>query len=613
MLIYLIRHGKTIGNEAHRYIGTTDEPLLASEKELLFQLRKLLPLRPGKVFCSKLMRTGQTAEGIYPDITPQSISGLNECDFGDFEQKNYAELQGDPRYDELLRAMTESPERIAFPNGETFQDFSSRSIQAFFCCLAECKDDSSAVFFAHGGTIMSIMSQLFAGDYYDYQVENLGGYLLQWDETAFEFEADALCEKASDFEDDAENGCITQKYLRNKHFTYVKKLERSRLLQLSENEDYVLVNHKRLRCGYTTGTCAAAAAKAATWMLLRNQPIYDVKLMTPNGKIFYLSVEAIEQSRERISCAIRKDGGDDIDATDGMLIHAEVMKNDSGKILIDGGIGIGRVTKPGLNQPVGAAAINSVPRKMIYNAVSDICDQFGYQGGISVNIYAPEGEEIAKKTFNSNLGIVGGISILGTSGIVMPMSQEALLESIRMEMRMLVNGGASYLLITPGNYGEDFVRNFPELANFESMKCSNYVGSVISMAEELDVKGILFVSHIGKFIKVSGGIMNTHSAEADCRMELLAASALRCGADAELCRSILNEVSTDGGLALIRNASDSLYASVCDDLCMHVAYHLKRKAGEGLKIGCILFSGKEMLGKSEEVPDLIEALQLQHR
>lgn len=322
-------------------------------------------------------------------------------------------------------------------------------------------------------------------------------------------------------------------------------------------EAYVIKNNKRLRMGYTTGSCAAAAAKAAAVMLLTGERVEETALMTPKGILLHLLIEEIameyapgEERPHRVRCAVKKDGGDDPDATHGALIFAEVCKIAQG-IEIDGGEGVGRVTKPGLAQPVGTAAINPVPRKMIREEVGKVCRACGYGGGMSVTIFVPEGSRIAAKTFNPRLGIEGGISILGTSGIVVPMSEEALLASIRLEMRMLAAAGAKYLLITPGNYGEAFAGQMPALAGNAEMKCSNFVGETIDMAREMGIKGILFVAHIGKFIKVSGGIMNTHSRNADSRSELMAAAFLRAGGGADTARRILETVTTEEALDII--------------------------------------------------------------
>ena len=233
---------------------------------------------------------------------------------------------------------------------------------------------------------------------------------------------------------------------------------------------YILKNNKKLHYGYTTGTCAAAASKAAAEMLLSGHKVQEVELMTPKGIPLCLGIEEISMEKEKVSCAVRKDGGDDPDATHGILIFSSVKKIPEKRIVIDGGIGVGRVTKKGLEQGVGNAAINRVPREMIANEVKEICEAAGYEGGISVKISVPEGEEIAKKTFNPKLGIEGGISILGTSGIVIPMSEEALIASIRVEMEMKKANGAQYLLITPGNYGADFCRSEMKLNLDNAMK-----------------------------------------------------------------------------------------------------------------------------------------------
>ena len=199
-------------------------------------------------------------------------------------------------------------------------------------------------------------------------------------------------------------------------------------------ERYVVKQNKRLRCGYTTGSCAAAAAKAAAELLLGGENPEQVELLTPKGILLTLTPEDCRRGETWAGCAIRKDGGDDPDATNGILVYARVEQDNGSEILIDGGTGVGRITLPGLEQPVGAAAINRVPRAMIQNAVEEICEAYDYRGGLRVVISVPQGEEIAQKTFNPRLGIQGGISILGTTGIVEPMSETALIKSIEVEM-----------------------------------------------------------------------------------------------------------------------------------------------------------------------------------
>ncbi|MDO4616946.1 MAG: cobalt-precorrin-5B (C(1))-methyltransferase CbiD [Lachnospiraceae bacterium] len=428
-------------------------------------------------------------------------------------------------------------------------------------------------------------------------------------------------------------------------------------------EMFVLKNHKKLRLGYTTGSCAAAASKAAAAMLLTGETIEEIALMTPKGILLHLLIEEIRMKREEegtiteVSCAVRKDGGDDPDATNGILVYSRVKKipgkrnadeadpvpenqktagdeqsqenrsadgeetvpenrkttddvqshnNGEPWVQIDGGIGVGRVTKPGLNQPVGNAAINSTPRQMITEGVLEVCRHAGYNGGIDVEISIPEGVEIAKKTFNPRLGIEGGISVLGTSGIVMPMSEEALVRSIGVEMRSLFSNGGEYLVITPGNYGETFSHNMSGLDLTYEMKCSNFVGETIDLAEELGVKGILFIAHIGKFIKVSGGIMNTHSREADCRAELMAAAAVRAGADAALAGRILATGTTEEALDVLAEGGEELYRNTLDEVCRRVHFYLNNRCKGAVNIGAILFSSvRGKLGETENAQELI--------
>lgn len=382
---------------------------------------------------------------------------------------------------------------------------------------------------------------------------------------------------------------------------------------------YVLKNHKRLRCGYTTGSCAAAASKAATAMLLTGEAVEEIALMTPKGILLHLLVENISITKDEsgqvseVTCAVRKDGGDDPDATNGILVFSRVKKIPEQEVRIDGGVGVGRVTKPGLNQPVGNAAINSTPRAMITEGVREICSQYAYTEGIDVLISIPEGVEVAKKTFNPRLGILGGISVLGTSGIVMPMSEEALIRSIGVEMEVLYKNGGQYLVITPGNYGETFSHNMPGLDLTYEMKCSNFVGQTIDLAEEMGVKGILFIAHIGKFIKVSGGIMNTHSRDADCRAELMATAAIRAGVDLATVQQILDTNTTEESLDVLAEGAPDKYEATMEEICRRVHFYLNNRCKGAMNIGAILFSSvRGKLGETDNAQELIEIINSQN-
>lgn len=381
---------------------------------------------------------------------------------------------------------------------------------------------------------------------------------------------------------------------------------------------------ERLRQGYTTGSCAAAAASAAVRMLLTGERVEEILLETPKGITLRLNIQDIQHgsgntenknslkltTEEWVSCAVQKDGGDDPDVTTGMLIYARVRKQQNPGVSIDGGPGVGRVTRKGLDQPVGAAAINRVPREMIRKEVEKVCREVGYEAGIQVEIFAPEGEKIAAKTFNPRLGIEGGISILGTSGIVIPMSEEALIASIRVEMKMLLANGGEYLVISPGNYGETFSKQLEDLDLTYAMKCSNYVGETLDMARELGVKGILFIAHIGKFIKVSGGIMNTHSKNSDSRAELLTAQALRAGADAATAAELLDTITTEEGLAVLDHKN--LLKPTMEETVRRAVWYLQKRAGQELKVGLILFSNVYgLLGESSLAGELKEKINEQ--
>ena len=294
-------------------------------------------------------------------------------------------------------------------------------------------------------------------------------------------------------------------------------------------EEFIEKDGKKLRYGYTTGSCAAAAAKAAAWMLLTGKRKNTISLVTPKGIPLSLQVEDIRMEEDFVSCAIRKDSGDDPDVTNGTLVYARVSRRGTPEIAIDGGFGVGRVTKKGLDQPVGNAAINSVPRKMIRENLEEVLSLTDADCGLDVLISVPDGERLAKQTFNPRLGIVGGISVLGTTGIVEPMSEKALVDTIRVELNQRRAGGADYVLLTPGNYGCDFIRAGLNLRPEWAVQTSNFIGQSLDICRELGFRGALLVGHIGKLVKVGGGMMNTHSKYGDCRMEILAAHAGKAG------------------------------------------------------------------------------------
>ena len=366
---------------------------------------------------------------------------------------------------------------------------------------------------------------------------------------------------------------------------------------------YVRSGTKLLRCGYTTGTCAALAAAGAVRLLLTGEVPASLSLMTPRGWDVEVEPALCRMEGDAALCAVKKDAGDDPDVTDGLLVFAAVRKT-AGGIEIDGGAGVGRVTKPGLDQPVGAAAINSVPRQMIRAAAEKLCAACGYRGGLRIVISAPGGEELAKKTFNPRLGIVGGISILGSSGIVEPMSERAIVETTALEIRQAAANGEGRLLLLPGNYGMEYLREkLPELSAIPRAKCSNYIGEAIDAAQTEGFREVLLIGHIGKLVKLAGGIMNTHSKTADCRRELFVCHAALCGADRAVCRRLMAEVSTEGCIAVLDRAG--LREPVMQSLLGAVQEALTRRAGD-MRIGALLFSHETgLLGLTEGAEALL--------
>ena len=408
---------------------------------------------------------------------------------------------------------------------------------------------------------------------------------------------------------------------------------------------YIQSGGKRLRCGFTTGTCAAlAAAGAATGLLTGVLPDH-MSLVTPAGVPVEVPLVRVKTGVSSV-CGVYKDAGDDRDATDGILIVAEVSCGKEGKsgtaavtsrkegesgaaeasceknctgddtqfsdgvtVQIEGGPGVGLVTKPGLDQPVGAAAINSTPRRMIEDAVRRVCESTGYEGAIRVCISVPDGEKIAAKTFNGHLGIEGGISILGTSGIVKPMSMQAYIDAVNVEIRQHAAMGKKRLILTPGNYGINFLHEMQgrslslsdmqdadlqgveEILRDESVPvvmCSNFIGDSLDSAGMHGFEEVLLTGHIGKMVKLAGGIMNTHSLFADCRTDLFCAHAAVCGVRTEVCREIMSAATTDACLGILER--EGIRNIVMDSLMSAICSHISRRVRGKYRIHVLVFS-----------------------
>lgn len=345
----------------------------------------------------------------------------------------------------------------------------------------------------------------------------------------------------------------------------------------------------------------------------------DVRVELPKGERLNLEIRDVkieyketEKFPDTVSCAVKKNSGDDPDITDGILVYSKVRRmvsSGEGRVIrLDGGRGIGRVTRPGLDQPVGAAAINRIPRQMITREAEAICEEIGYEGEIDIELSVPDGEELAKKTFNPRLGVEGGLSILGTSGIVEPMSEQAILDTIYLDMKVKIKGqksGKKILIMAPGNYGLEFLKEAYGIEEDEVVKCSNFIGQSIDMAKELQCDALLLAGHIGKLVKVAGGIMNTHSRWADSRMELLAAGALRAGFSAEKSRELLECATADDALSrCTKEEQESLMYQVMEK----IQEYLRMRAGEEMLIEAVIFSKVYgILGKTSRADEIAAA------
>ncbi|MFZ1872618.1 MAG: cobalt-precorrin-5B (C(1))-methyltransferase CbiD [Chania sp.] len=373
-------------------------------------------------------------------------------------------------------------------------------------------------------------------------------------------------------------------------------------------QDSVWHHGKRYRKGYTTGSCATAAAKVAALMALRQQIIHQVAIVTPSGVTLNLNVEQPLIEGQQATAAIRKDGGDDVDATHGMLIFARVtLQNDHQQILLHGGAGVGTVTRKGIGLAVGSAAINRTPRQTIEAAVREV---IGPLRGAQVEIFAPEGVERAQKTYTGRLGILGGISIIGTTGIVTPMSEESWKRSLALELEMKRAAGLDKVILVPGNHGERFVREQLGLESQQVVTMSNFVGYMLQEAVRLEFRHILLVGHPGKLVKIAAGIFHTHSHIADGRMEtLIAHLALMC-APLALLQQVEQCDTTEAAMELIADQGwQGVYPRIAGRICERVQEMLRFSVNPP---GCdaILFSfDQQILGCNRPLQEIVEVMR----
>jgi cobalt-precorrin-5B (C1)-methyltransferase len=340
-----------------------------------------------------------------------------------------------------------------------------------------------------------------------------------------------------------------------------------------------------LKYGITTGACAAAAAKAALIALLTD-PVERVVIPTPIGIRIEIPVkESKRLSDDAAIATVVKDAGDDIDTTDKIEISATVWLTNNGEVTLKSGEGIGKVTKPGLAVPVGESAINPMPRKMIFEAVNEALPR---GKGAKVVIAIPGGENVAKKTLNAKLGVVGGISVLGTTGVVKPLSMEACRRSLVPQIDVAIAKGYTQIFMVPGNIGEKITKQLFKAPDEAIIQTGDFMGYMLDKAVEKGVKEIILLGHPGKLVKLAAGIFNTHHEMGDARAEVIAAYAGAVGANAETIKLILKSNTTEEAAALLKqaNLSRATFNGIAEKVKSRVVERIKEKA----KVSVIIVS-----------------------
>ncbi|WP_232381068.1 cobalt-precorrin-5B (C(1))-methyltransferase [Paenibacillus tianjinensis] len=354
-----------------------------------------------------------------------------------------------------------------------------------------------------------------------------------------------------------------------------------------------------IRRGYTTGACAAAAAKGAALLLITGEAPNSVELYLPAGFHHRFELTGCERQGDiSATSATIKDAGDDPDATHGAWIEATVSWLDHPSIEIDGGTGVGRITKPGLPVPVGEAAINPVPRRMIMEAVSEVLEEHGAARGLRVVISVPEGEAIARKTLNPRLGILGGISILGTRGVVTPFSTEAYQASIVQAISVAAASGNGQLVLTTGGSSEKHAQAmFNELPEEAFIQMGEYVGFSLGHAKAYGFQKVTLVGMAGKYSKVAQGAMLIHSKNAPVDFGFLAAVAAEAGADKRLVQEVAGANTASQVVDLMTEAG---HLDFFEQLCRHACMQCLKQVNGGMTVEMVLITMKgRLLGRAE--------------
>ena len=340
---------------------------------------------------------------------------------------------------------------------------------------------------------------------------------------------------------------------------------------------------KELKKGFTTGSCAQAAAKAAVMMLTSGKIVETVEILTASGAELNISLSDMEIGDGFARCAVIKDSGDDPDITNGAKVFAEARFSGQPGIILKGGKGVGRATKPGLAVAVGEWAINPVPRKMILRELKPYIEKKGFEVTISV----PRGEELAKQTFNPRLGIEGGISILGTTGIVEPKSLAAYKASLSLQLDVIKASGSSRAALVPGYVGEKFCKEVLGINDDIIVKTGDHIGFMFEECAKKGIKEVVFAGHIGKLVKVANGQFNTHCQHGDGRVDTIARYARLAKAPENIIQELSSQETAEAAGEILKKNN---LTAVFDLLAEAVVEKLNELVNSALKINCYILS-----------------------
>lgn len=346
---------------------------------------------------------------------------------------------------------------------------------------------------------------------------------------------------------------------------------------------------KFLRSGYTTGACAAAGVKAALILDTTGEAVDSVEITALDGTSLKIPIANVEKISDGIRAEVVKFSGDDPDITNGASVFTTMRKIHGDEIIFRAGVGVGRITKPGLQLPVGEPAINPAPRKLIQNVAAEF-----NVGGLEVEISIPAGVELAKRTLNPVLGVEGGLSIIGTTGVLRPMSEDAFKNSLIPQIDVAKAAGFDELIFVPGKIGETIAKKigFPDGAIIQT---SNFIGFMLEAAAERQIGKVILCGHLGKLAKVAAGIFHTHNRVADARLETLAAYSAAEGLPANEVQKILDANTTEDAAQIIAaNHVERVYQKIAARASLRAERYVFGK----LKVNTILvdYAGN-ILGK----------------